>query len=170
MKQKPHWWVKPDIVPLEVALSPEIVGSLSDQVKARGKKYHKTNDTHDQVSYTNAAIAYDAILQLLDASLDASPYERQLMELAFYAGQGACHFKPFLPTAPGGRENLKATINAEIQDAVAKWRAANPKAKREPTAREVYGKLVMRTDRKKPGLGRFNTIYSEWRRSRKQFP
>ncbi len=120
-----------------------------------------------------SAAALDALewFAKLDAIIaTASPKELRSLRIAFQAGAGWAECRAHRERSESGRKSLKETIFAEIEDAVAKWRAANPKAKREPTAQEVYGKLVMRTDRKKPGLGRFNTIYSEWRRSRKQFP
>lgn len=120
-----------------------------------------------------SAAALDALEHFakLDAIImTASPKELRSLRIAFQAGAGWAECRAHKERSESGRKSLKTTMDAEIEDAVKKWKAAHPQMKREPSAREAYGKFTMKTDRNKPGPGRFNTIYSEWRRSRKLFP
>lgn len=120
-----------------------------------------------------SAAALDALewFAKLDAIIaTASPKELRSLRIAFQAGAGWAECRAHRERSESGRKSLKETIFAEIEDAVAKWKASHPQMKREPTAREAFKLHVLKSDHGPIKLDTFQNYFSEWRNSRKQFP
>ncbi len=121
----------------------------------------------------SSAAALDALehfAQLDAIIMAASPKELRNLRIAFQAGAGWAECQAHRERGESGRKSLKATMDAEIEDAVARWKSSHPGVQREPTAREAYRGYVLRSDRKKIKFETFRNRFGDWRRSRKLFP